>query len=104
VKLTWSPLAIADREDIFFYIAADNPAAAVALDQRIQEKAALLIDYPRAGRVGRVEGTRELVAHRHYILIYDVQDDRDRVRILRVLHTARQWPPHPKRARVRKAK
>ena len=36
--------------------------------------------------------TRELVAHRNYILIYDTAGDA--VRVLRVLHAARQWPPH----------
>jgi plasmid stabilization system protein ParE len=33
-----------------------------------------------------------LVVHPSYILIYDVVD-KAVVRILRVLHTARQWPP-----------
>ncbi|MFO1210519.1 MAG: type II toxin-antitoxin system RelE/ParE family toxin [Amaricoccus sp.] len=36
-------------------------------------------------------GTRELVAHPSYRLIYNVRGDT--VRILRVLHTARRWPP-----------
>lgn len=38
-----------------------------------------------------VTGTRELVAHQNYILIYDMADDL--VRVLRVLHAARKWPP-----------
>nr|WP_308937255.1 type II toxin-antitoxin system RelE/ParE family toxin [Duganella sp. 1411] len=41
-------------------------------------------------------GTRELVVHRHYALIYKVVGDQ--VYILRILHTARQWPkPRPRR-------
>ena len=35
--------------------------------------------------------TRELVAHQNYILVYDTAGDL--VRVLRVLHAARQWPP-----------
>jgi len=35
--------------------------------------------------------TRELVVHKNYILIYDTTVEL--VRILRVLHAARQWPP-----------
>jgi addiction module RelE/StbE family toxin len=84
-------LAIADRESIFDYIAPENLDAALALDELFERKAALLGAHPEAGRVGRVRGTRELVAHRHYVLVYDT--DPDRVRILRVLHTSRQWPP-----------
>lgn len=43
------------------------------------------------GRPGRRKGTRELVAHPSYLLIYDVSGRT--IRILRVMHTARQWPP-----------
>lgn len=42
------------------------------------------------GRPGRVEGTRELVALANYILVY--QEDTRMIRIVRVLHAARQWP------------
>lgn len=87
----WTPEAITDREAIYDYIEADNPAAALALDELFEQKASRLIDHPQMGRKGREAGTRELVAHRNYILVYDVTADS--VRILRVLHTARQWPP-----------
>ncbi|MFZ4623288.1 MAG: hypothetical protein ACOYNF_03525 [Rhodoferax sp.] len=35
----------------------------------LMDKAALLDQHPMLGRVGRVKGTRELVAHPNYILI-----------------------------------
>jgi len=91
MKLFWTPEAIQDRDDIYDHIEADNPAAALALDELFSEKAARLVDHPGQGRPGRVAGTRELVAHRNYILVYDLAEDL--VRVLRVLHTARQWPP-----------
>lgn len=50
-----------------------------------------MINFPNMGRQGRVSGTRELVVHPNYLLVYDVVGDR--VRILRVLHAAMQWPP-----------
>lgn len=90
MKLSWTPEAIADRDAIFDYIEADNPAAAAALDELFSEKAERLTDHPKLGRPGRVEGTRELVVHENYILVYDIVGDL--TRILRVLHAARQWP------------
>ena len=90
MKLGWTPEAIADRDAIFDYIEADNPAAAAALDELFSEKAERLTDHPKLGRPGRVEGTRELVVHENYILVYDIVGDL--TRILRVLHAARQWP------------
>lgn len=89
MKLVWTRPASADRREIREYIAQDNPAAALALDELFSEKASHLIDHPGLGRPGRVAGTRELVVHRNYVLIYDTIGDR--VRILRVLHAARQW-------------
>ncbi len=80
-----------DREAIFDYIEADSPRAAVAVDDRIEAQVDRLIDTPEAGRVGRVAGTRELVLNRTpYIAAYRI--DGKVVRILRVLHAARQWP------------
>ncbi|MCZ8391833.1 type II toxin-antitoxin system RelE/ParE family toxin [Achromobacter xylosoxidans] len=88
--LRWTPEAIRDREAIYDFIEADNPAAALMLDELLEEEAGRLIDHPGLGRPGRVAGTRELVAHPNYLLIYDVTNDL--VRMLRVLHAARQWP------------
>lgn len=91
MNLVWTRPAREDRKAIREYIAVDNPSAALDLDELLSDKAALLLDHPGLGRPGRLGGTRELVAHRNYILIYDVVGDL--VRVLRVLHAARQWPP-----------
>ena len=91
MELFWTPEATQDRDEIFDYIEAHNPAAALALDELFAENAGRLVDHPGLGRPGRVAGTRDLVAHQNYVLVYDVTGDL--VRVLRVLHAARQWPP-----------
>ena len=88
--LFWTPEALQDRDVIYDYIEADNPIAALALDELLAEKAARLIDHPGQGRIGRVAGTRELVAHQNYIVVYQVTTNA--VAILRVLHAAQRWP------------
>lgn len=93
-RLFWTREATQDRDEIYDYIEADNPAAALALDELFSAKAARLVDYPalgRLGRLGRVVGTRELVVYGNYVVVYDHTGDL--VRVLRVLHAARQWPP-----------
>ncbi|WP_293674811.1 type II toxin-antitoxin system RelE/ParE family toxin [Thiolapillus sp.] len=91
MELFWTPEAIQDRDDIYDYIEADNPAAALALDELLSEKASRLVNHPNLGRLGSVTDTRELVAHQNYVLVYDVAGDQ--VRVLRVLHAAQQWQP-----------
>lgn len=91
VKLIWTRPASIDRKKIREYIAQDNPAAALTIDELLSEKAGRLVDHPNLGRLGRVAGTRELIAHQNYILVYDLAGDL--VRVLRILHAARQWPP-----------
>ena len=62
--LYWTTEAIQDRHDIYDYIEADNPSAALELDELFAEKASRLLEHPGLGRPGRVSGTRELVTRR----------------------------------------
>lgn len=89
--LFWTPEAIQDREDIYDFIEQDNPIAALDLDELFSEGALRLIDDPNSGRPGLVPGSRELVVHKRYVLVYDVAGEW--IRILNVVHTARRWPP-----------
>lgn len=91
MNVVWTPEALQDRSDIWDHIAEDNPSAAARMDALFSDAAARLADHPLMGRVGRIRGTRELVAHLHYILVYEIAQDT--VWILVLIHTARQWPP-----------
>lgn len=86
----WKPSAIADRKSITAYIAQGNPRVAIEMGDMLIQKAAQLDQYPTLGRVGRVKGTRELVVHPNYILIYRVVGKV--AEVLRVKHAAQKWP------------
>ncbi|WP_052675702.1 type II toxin-antitoxin system RelE/ParE family toxin [Agrobacterium arsenijevicii] len=87
MKLTWSAFALSDRDAIFTYIEAENPSAAILVDERIVAAVRRLIDFPASGRVGRTAGTRELII---YVAAYATTETA--VRILRILHGAQEWP------------
>jgi addiction module RelE/StbE family toxin len=89
VIVLWTSSAIADRHAIFDYIEADNPRAAVAQDQLFSARAQILAQFPLLGRPGRLAGTRELVEG-NFVMVYEIAGNA--IRIIRVLHGARQWP------------
>jgi addiction module RelE/StbE family toxin len=91
VRVAWTPEALQDRVDVWDYIADDNPGAAARMDELFSESAARLADHPRLGRPGTIPGTRELIPHESYRLVYEI--DGETVWILTLVHTARQWPP-----------
>jgi plasmid stabilization system protein ParE len=92
VKVVWSRVAREDRA-IFAYIQDYDGRAAAALDLRFARRIAQLAERPLICRPGRVAATRELVVHPNYVVIYDIAGET--VRILRILHAARQWPLAP---------
>ncbi len=99
MKVFWSPRAEYERNAVIDYIAEDNVTAALELDERLDALGAGLREFPRMGRPGRVEGTREFVVHEHYILVYELFGEE--IHILSLLHAAKQWPPLCKPARSR---
>ena len=91
MRVLWTPEAEQDRIDIWDYIVVDNPTAAVRTDELFCAAASRLVDHPKLGKAGKITGTRELVAHENYRLVYEIVIDT--VWILTLVHTARQWPP-----------
>lgn len=86
----WKRMAINDLIKIGKSIAEDSPANAGKMLDLIESRVAPLAMHPVVGRAGRKPGTRELVAHESYVVIYRVL--KAKVEILRVKHTAQQWP------------
>ncbi|GGB37047.1 hypothetical protein GCM10011505_18130 [Tistrella bauzanensis] len=87
----WTAEAERDRADIWEHIAADNHGAAARIDALFRDAVARLAMHPKMGRTGRLAGTRELIPHESYRLVYEIDDDT--VWVLAIVHTARQWPP-----------
>lgn len=92
--VVWSRDALEELKDIGRVIARDNANAARNVARKIRETAANLGIRP-IGRRGRVSGTYEMsVGGVPYILAYTIETGgrEERVVILRVIHTARNWP------------
>jgi addiction module RelE/StbE family toxin len=91
VKVRWAASARQDRLEIRNYIATDNRRAAARMDVLFSEAVARLTDHPHLGKPGQIPGTRELIPHESYRLVYEV--DGQMVWVLSLVHTARLWPP-----------
>ncbi len=91
MKIIWTPLGSKDRDDVYDFIEAENPSAAIAMDANVDKQLLQLALHPKLGCPGRIVGTREFIVHPRYMIIYDIKADH--IRVLRLLHTARQWPP-----------
>ncbi len=91
MEVVWTKRAVRDLAHVREYVGARNRSAAGRVAGRILAVAALLRDHPGIGRAGRVSDTRELVVtDTPFLLAYRVR--RDRVEVLRVLHSSREWP------------
>ena len=88
--IRWSDEATTDLVDIIDYIEQRNALAAQNLHAAIVQSAENLPLMPYLFRPGRVPGTRELVVHPNYIVVYQVGSDV--IDILRILHSRQQYP------------
>lgn len=97
MQLKWTDLASKDLDEIEIYIAKDN-SVSVAIDvvlKIIDRTEMILMEYPHSGRPGRAKDTRELVIDNlPYLIVYRIQHINE-IQVLRVLHTAQQWPIAP---------
>ena len=91
MQLRWTEEAANDLERVADYLLEHAPDRAQELIRRVYEAPASLLKFPNRGRLGKREGTRELVlTPLPYIVVYTVRDDL--VFVVRILHGAQQWP------------
>jgi toxin ParE1/3/4 len=93
-KVIWTEPAAADLEDICFYIAQEDPEAALRVARGIIAHTDLLASFPFIGPVypRGSKGTLRLIVHRSYSILYDVYESREGVEILHIWHGAREEP------------
>jgi len=90
MRLRWAGEARSHIKAIYDYVSERNPAAALELASRIRAAAELLKDFPRIGRGGTDPGTAEwVVTGSPYIIVYEIDMDRDELVVLAVFHGSR---------------
>ena len=91
MRLRWTTPAAQDLYNIVRRIQQDNLDAAAKVAHTLYDGCGSLGNFPRRGRKGRIEGTRELVfPGLPYIVVYRIQDQN--LEILRIYHGAQDWP------------
>jgi toxin ParE1/3/4 len=90
MRLVFDEEALDDLQGIFAWVAKDDLTAATGLINRVFEKVEKLTspELVRMGRFGRDPGTHELLEG-PYIIVYEVRERRGEIRVLSVVHGAR---------------
>ena len=89
-NLEWKAAAIADLPASIDCISDENPERHRLSRIRLRTRRPVSWNIRECIALAEVNGTREMVVHPNYVVIYS--DDADTVTILRVLHAAQQWP------------
>jgi len=90
LPVIWQQTARDDMAALIHFVAEQNPYAARELKLRIEGAAQSLAEFPYRAQKGRVSGTRELLAHPNYWVIYQVTIAA--VEIVAILHVRREYP------------
>jgi toxin ParE1/3/4 len=90
LPILWRQTARGDLAAIIRYIASHNVSAARRLRDIIETAVLVLAEHPFLYRAGRVPGTRELVAHPNYIVVYRVTATT--VEIVNIVHARQRYP------------
>lgn len=92
MRIRWTPAAAEDLEHIKDYLTEHLPQFAQSTVLELYETIRSLKMWPSRGRIGREEGTRELVVPRlPYIVVYRVKEQA--VEVLHIYHGAQNRRP-----------
>ena len=90
-ELTYTPAALADLEEIFWFIAADNPRSARSYVAEVEQACRNLCDSPLIGRErpDLREGVRVFPLLRRIVTAYELPEGR--VDVLRVFSAGQDY-------------
>jgi len=86
----WRPEARAALREILNYISERNLSAAFDLGEEIERATSALPQHPYLFRHGKVAGTREMVVHPNFVVVYRLSSSL--IEITNVLHSRQQYP------------
>lgn len=91
--IDWSNSADFDLMEILaFFISNEQESIGRDIVSRIIKSSNILKTQPFAGKLGRIDGTRELVVRKlPYIIVYQIISARA-LEIVRIIHTSRLFP------------
>ncbi len=92
MRARYSKLALNELDDIFDYIAKNNPASAELVQRRVRSVVEHIARHPKgAQQVQERPGVRRVPLVRYpYVIYYTVE--KNEVVILRIIHGARRGP------------
>ncbi|MDZ7786005.1 MAG: type II toxin-antitoxin system RelE/ParE family toxin [Candidatus Saccharibacteria bacterium] len=90
LPVIWRQTAREDLAHLLRHIAQKDPHAARRLRTRLESVVLPLSEHPYLYPVGDVPGTRKIVAHPNYLVVYRVAVDR--IEIVNVLHARQEYP------------
>lgn len=92
MHIRWTPAAAGDLDAINEYLKSYRPLDRRATLRSLYEAARSLKRFPERGRMGRVEGTRELVlTPLPYLVVYRISGEI--AHVLRIFHASQARPP-----------
>jgi plasmid stabilization system protein ParE len=93
MRVVWSNRAYNNLFEILTYFAdIDEEELGHKIINNLYMATDILADFPMVGRIGRINGTRELINKTFsYITIYEITST-FRIDILTVIHTSRLFP------------
>ncbi|CAM3877819.1 type II toxin-antitoxin system RelE/ParE family toxin [Castellaniella denitrificans] len=90
LPISWSAAALDDLGHIIDYIAEFDVDAAIVMHGLIESSIQPASEHPYLYKQGRVPGTREIVAHPNYIIVYEVRAAH--IEVMAVLHARQEYP------------